>query len=135
MSYEIKPDLRDVLAIEGVNSIAVGDTDTAYSYTVEIPKNADFGYEITASGTTIDLKVELEQGNSLPTTEGSADTVNYALPEGSSALISNLTTSAVHLGALSPVVSRYMRFKITGQGSNSSNVTVTELKVVYAYNN
>lgn len=125
-------EITDLLSAGGVTEIAVASTGTAYSRSFPLPKNRSFGCEILFdSAGAVDVKVELEEGNSLPDTEGSADTDEWAVAATVSAGITNETPNFL---AVAPVVALYGRFKFTGQGSNAASTKVTRLKLVTSQN-
>ena len=70
------------------------------------------------------LIIEMEQGSVLPTTEGAADTTNYSVPSGSTAIIDGLTQKTHFCKSYSPVTLRYGRFKISTKTGNTADVTL-----------
>lgn len=109
--------------------IAVASTATVYTkaFKLELAEKFALQYQATSPG-TVSIKIELEHANVLPTTEGSADD-NYVEPDGYSDIVSDVTTETVHIIAVAPVVSRYGRFKLTGQGANHASTTI-DLKLI-----
>ncbi len=111
------------------DKIDVASTGTAYSKTFEARRNVDYAFEYQAeSDGAVDIKVELEQGNVLPATEGGSST-DFVVPEGAATLDDTLTDENNHVKAYTPAVSKYMRFKFTGQGSNHSSTKIAKLNV------
>ena len=80
-------------------------------------------YKATSASSTPDIKIELEQSWTEPTTEGSQDD-NWVEPEGMADIETSLTTETQHHKSLSPATLPLGRFKITGNGSNPSDTTV-----------
>lgn len=121
-------DLIDLLAREGVTTLVVGGTSVVYSKSVPMPFSDTFGieYNVTSPG-TIDVKVELEQGNQLPATEGAAD-ANWAVTQ---TLETSLADGAVRFKALSPIVTKFMRLKLTGQGLNNASTALEKLRIAF----
>lgn len=122
-------DLIDLVANAGGGStIAVGGTSVVYTKAVPMPFSDTFGieYNLTSPG-VYDVKVEVEQGNELPATEGTAD-ANWGVTQ---TLETGLTDGSVRFKALAPIVAKYMRLKLTGQGSNNASTAVEKLRVAY----
>lgn len=121
-------DPREMAIIDVLDDTAVAVSEQATAYTDSFPlhKNATYAFEYQFSGTgTIDCKIELEQGNTAPATEGSSDS-NFVVPEDAADFDVSITGTAKHVKAYTPAVTKYARGKITGQGSNG---TSTELSV------
>jgi hypothetical protein len=84
-------------------------------------------YQFTSDG-SVNAKIEIEQSDVLPDTEGSADD-NYVVPEGSSA-IDTVTDELRHIKNVSLVPTRYARLKITKlSGNDASTVLAAKLSV------
>jgi hypothetical protein len=125
-------EIIDVLSAGGVTELAVATTGVAYTRAFPLPKNRNFGVEIVfTSPGAVDVKVELEQGNSLPGTQGAADSDDWAVGDSVSAGITNETPNFLEV---SPVVSLYGRFKLTGQGSNDAGTKLTRCKLATSQN-
>lgn len=126
-SSKDQPRTVNLLKAAGVESIEVASTDTARTYSFPLPFSADskFCLELQfASGGAVDVKIEREQGNSEPATEGSADD-NLVIPDGASAVSSGITDENVHMVAFSPNVTKYCRFLLTGQGTNAATTVIS----------
>ena len=121
-------DLIDLLAREGVASLTVGGTSVVYSKSVPMPFSDTFGleYKMSSPG-VIDVKVEIEQGNVLPTTEGASDS-NWSVVQTVEA---SVTTNAVRHKAIAPVVAKYMRLKLTGQGTNNASTALAQSRLAF----
>lgn len=104
--------------VQGATTLAVSGVTTVYGKSFTMPKNHSFGIIYRFTGTTIEVKIELEQGNTPPTTEGSADSawaVGHTLDPA-------VVASAALAKGVAPVVAKYGRLKITGSGSNHADV-------------
>ncbi len=117
----------DLISKETNSQLAVAGTATAYSQSFLWPNGSAFSVELkfTSSG-SVDVKVEIESGDVEPTTEGSADTTNYGV---GNVMSTGITDEVVHYIPPSPTVSKYCRFKLTGQGSNDASTVLDELKL------
>lgn len=130
MTQEAKTPNRviDILALAGAGAvnIAVANTDVAYSQSFILPKNVSFGldYQFTSAG-AVDVKVELEQGNERPGTEGSADS-DWGVTDTISA---GITDEVTHIVQVVPTVTRFGRLKLTGQGSNAASTVLSKAKL------
>ncbi len=119
-----KPSTNEVIdllnQVQGAVSLAVASTNTVYGKSFALKKNKSYGLVIRFTGTTIDVKVELEEGNNELTDaqEGSAHT-NWAV---GTTLSAGIVSSAAKTLAVSPVVAKYGRLKLTGQGANHADV-------------
>ena len=122
------PDIKDIPNSSGVTSIPVAGTATVYTRSFSLRYAAYFAlaYKATSDG-NVNLKIELEQSWTDPTTEGSAD-ANYVVPEGASEVDAGLTDENWHNVSLSPVAVPKARFKITGLSGNDDS-TVLQLKL------
>lgn len=134
MSTENRPNIVDVKVIDllgraEVTSIVVNGTAVVFSDTFQLQEGRVYAFDYQmAVGATVDVKLELEQSNDLPTTESAIDT-KYVVPEDAADLDVSLTDKLRHLKAYAPAATRFARFKITGQGTNSADTAVSRLKV------
>lgn len=110
--------------VQGAATLAVASTATVYGKSFALDKNRSFGIMLAFTGTTIDVKVELEEGTDELTAaeEGSAKST-WAV---GTTISSGITSSAARCLAVSPVVARFARLKLTGQGANSANVALAQ---------
>jgi len=124
----------DLLKAAGVSSLAVASTTTAYTYTFRLPINPDakfsLEYKFTSAG-AVDVNIWLEQSNEEVATEGSADT-NYVIPLGTSVIKDAEATETVQIIAFTPVVSKFARIKIVGDGSNAATTVIDKCVVTIA---
>lgn len=110
--------------VQGAATLAVASTGTVYGKSFALDKNRSFGILLAFTGTTIDVKVELEEGaEELTNAEEGAAKSTWAV---GTVISSGITSSATRCLAVSPVVARYARLKLTGQGSNSANVVLAQ---------
>lgn len=109
--------LIDLLAdVQGAAELAVAGVTTVYGKSFTLPKNFSFGIIYRMTGTTLVTKLELEVGNVAPT-EGSANT-NWAVAQ---IIDASIVASAALAKAVTPVVAKYGRLKLTGSGSNHAD--------------
>ena len=129
-------DVLDVLRIskaQGVSDLLADDTlsvtgtNVVYSGAFVISNQAH-AFQYQAEGTTVALKLELEQGMELPATAGAVST-KFVVPEDAEDLEASLSDSNMHVKAYPPAATQYARFKITGLGGNGANTKVSTLKV------
>lgn len=117
--------------------ITVASTSVAYGRSFPLPRGVTFGWEIQFSslGTT-DVKIELEQSNQRPATEGSSDTA-WAIPDNKVAapLFAEITDKNVHFTAYSPDATAFGRFKFTGLGTNAASTAAAVARVYRIKNN
>lgn len=119
------PSIRKMVNTSDANAIPVASTATVYTRAVPLSMGVYFGLKYKAGSVTgsPSVKIEMEQSDRLPATEGAAD-AHYVVPSGVSDIESNLTTETWNIKTLSPVPMPYMRFKITGSGTNESDTLV-----------
>ncbi len=118
------PVARPVMNLLDVPTIAIASTAVVYSKSIELFGSRNFGWQFTAtSDGATNLKVEIEQGIVRPTTEGSADTTNYATPENYSTVIT-ITDEDLHLVDYGLATFRFVRLKITGLSGNDATTTL-----------
>lgn len=103
--------------VEGAADLAVAGVTTVYGKSFTLPKNFSFGMIYRMTGTTLVTKLELEVGNAAPATEGSADT-SWAVAQ---TIDASIIASAALAKAVTPVVAKYGRLKLTGSGSNHAD--------------
>jgi len=121
-------DAFDLLAA-GDGEIAVNTVTTVWTETFACPKDVSFGFEFKfRSDGSVVCDIELEQGNTPPAVEGTVDT-NMVVPEGALAIMDDVGDELVHIVAYAPVVTKFMRAKITGKGLNAAT-TVLERFIV-----
>lgn len=115
-----------------VTSLAVANTDAAYSYSFPSRPNKSFGLLVqldVASGTP-DVKIEIESGRARPDTEAAADTSNFAVGQSTDCVLDTAAnTETLRFYPLPPIVAPFSRIKFTGQGSNPATCVVAKLEV------
>lgn len=86
-----------------------------------------FGIWVKAtSGTgTPNVKIELEEGWSEPTTEGSAETALFVEPDGFDDIFNPINDQLAHIKTIAPVPMAYGRYKITGLTGNPADTTLS----------
>jgi hypothetical protein len=123
MGRTFGPERREVYTSADSASIAVASTATVYTKSFDLKYGAAFGVDMKAtSDGTVKVKVELEQGTSKPTTEGSADT-SWAVPEVAPITIT-VEDENMHVMGVSPIPLRYARFKLTGLTGNAASTVL-----------
>lgn len=124
----------DFLKVAGVTTQAVGGTNVLYTNSIPMPRNATFAFVLQfSSAGAVNVKVELEQGDARPATEGAVD-AEFTVPVGASDVSAGITNETVNRIAYSPKVSAYCRLKLTGLASGSANDASTVLsraQIVY----
>ena len=110
--------------VQGATTLAVASTNVVYGKSFALKKNKSYGIMLAFTGTTIDVKVELEEGNDeLTAAEEGSSKSTWAV---GTTISTGITSSAARCLAVSPVVARYARLKLTGQGANSANVVLAQ---------
>lgn len=107
------PQKIPVTLASGSVAIAVGAGATVYTHSIDLANLDTFslGYKVANTGVP-SIKIEMEQSDVLPATEGAADT-NFVVPETISEVDPALGDNNVHRTALFPICCQYVRFKIT----------------------
>lgn len=122
----------DLLSLASVTEIAVATTGVAYTKHFVLPRNVSFGGLIKLSSAgAIDVKVELEEGNTEPTDQAADVSGKWGVGQTVS---SGLTSAGPHVLLVSPIVARYARLKFTGQGSNAASTKVTIAQIAVTKN-
>ena len=123
----MQPTKQAILSATHVAAMPVASTAVVYSASFLFGSAEYFTLEyVGASPGTLGLKIELEVGSQAPTTEGSADLLNWNVPENAQDIESDLSNKTkVHFKKLAPPAALYGRLKITGSGSNDAGSTLT----------
>ena len=120
------PVARGVLNSDGGETITIAAGDTVYSKAFNLKFSKYFALFYKAgSGGAVDLTIDLEQSDELPTTEGAAQD-EWVVPESGSAVHTNLADTSQHSKSLSPVALPYGRLKIVS-AAGVSNTLVAKL--------
>lgn len=115
------PEARDVLNSADSTTITIGAGATVYSKSFKLKFGRYFAiFYKAASVGAIDLTIELEESDALPTVEGAAN-VKYVVPAGIDNIDTNLADANWHAKSISPAPMPYGRLKIT----NASGVANT----------
>lgn len=110
----------DLLKDETNNELAVASTGTVYTDYFALPRSGSFGLDIQLSSAgTVDVTVELEEGNTPPASQA-ADSA-WAVGD---TLVSNLAVTTSKQYKVTPVVAKYGRLKFKGNGSNAASTKV-----------
>lgn len=120
----------DILSTAGVSEIAVSEQSTVYSHSFPILSNdPSFAFEYKAySEGVVAVKLEVEQSNSLPATEGTADS-NWCIPDDAPEFNESLQDELIHFKAYPITPTRFARFKITGLALNDASTKLTKLSM------
>jgi hypothetical protein len=110
----------------GSTNMPVPSTGTYYTNAVRVDQAASMSlsYKAAVTAGAPDLKIEIQQCWRPPTTEYASD-ADYVVASGVSDVESNLTgVTRVLKGSLGQVTSKYIRLKITAQGTNHASTTL-----------
>lgn len=119
--------IQKVLKSDGLTEIIpVASETTIYTRSFPMNKASFFGIWIRALSTlgTPNIKVELEEGPTVPTTEGSAETTLYVEPDGMDDIFSAINDELAHIDVITPVPMAFGRYKITGLTGNPADTVV-----------
>jgi len=109
--------------------IAVAGVGTGYSESFVCLPNVTYAFEYQfTSGGAVDCKIEIEQGNTPPATEGAAS-ANMVVPEDAATFDDSITDENIHIKAYAPAATKFLRAKITGQGLNAATTTLSKFNV------
>ena len=116
------PEVKDVLNSAQASTITIGAGLTVYSkaFSLKFAKYFALFYKAGSAG-AVDLTIQLEQSNALPTTEGAAQ-AEWVIPESLSDIHTNLADTNQHVAAVSPVAMPYARLKITSAAGVSNTL-------------
>lgn len=123
----------DLLAdVQGAASLAMAAETTVYGKSFALEKNRTYGLHARFTGTTINVKIELEESNTdlLAAEEGSAH-AKWAVGSVVSAGVVNSTKVVL---ACSPVAAKYGRLKLTGLTGNHADVVLVHAELASAKN-
>lgn len=117
-----------VIAIEENNTtdMSCASTETIYTKAYNLKRGSVFGiaYKANSVNGSADITIEIEQGYQAPTSKEASDGT-YVVPQNVSAIVSNLSTeNTLYIQSISPIVMPWIRFKITGAGSNNADTLV-----------
>lgn len=114
-----------VTTAAGVTDILVNATAVVYTHTFSMKFAQFFGIAAIASSVlgTPGVKIELEEGPILPSTEGAAETTRFVEPDGFSDIL-DISDEVMHIKTIAPIPMSYGRYKITGAGGNPADTIV-----------
>jgi len=118
----------DLLAY-GAGELAINGVMTAWTECFLCPKDVTFGYVYKfRSGGVVACDIFIEQGNVCPDPEGAVSPF-MVVPDGATAMAADVADTNLHVGAMAPRVTDFIRFKIVGKGLNAAT-TVLEQFIV-----
>ncbi len=118
------PTTDNILQSDHSATIAIASAAIVYTRSWLWGNSEYFGLNALASSSgVVGLKIELEESQVLPVTEGAVD-ANFAVAVNGQDVFTNLSVKTTKITRLSPVVSKYGRLKITGSGSNDASTTL-----------
>ena len=112
-------------AAGNASPIPVASTGVKYTkaINVEYSQYYSLSYQLASSGSP-DVQIDMEEsvdGNP-PVNEG-ASSSNFIVPASISSIVTDETTKSWKMVSLSPLTSRWIRFKLTGKNANPSDTT------------
>lgn len=125
--------LIDIINLRGEAALAIAGEVSAYSQSFDVPSDATgfvFEYKAASEG-TVNLKLELEQGNEAPTTEGAVDAAHFCVPDDAEDINSALTDENLHMKAIALTATAKARIKITGLTGNDASTAMSVLRLHY----
>jgi len=120
--------IQKVLKYDGsTDSIPVAGEVTVYTRAFPLNLAQFFGIWVKAlsATSTPNVKIELEEGPTTPTTEGSAETTLFVEPDGFDDIFSQINDEIAHIKTIAPVPMSYGRYKITGLTGNPADTVLT----------
>jgi len=121
----------DILQLANVSSLAVPSQTAVRTYSFPFFENRSFGWEVQFSGTTINVKIQLEQAvQGRPSSEGGGADVDYVIPDEDINIADGITDNTVHLIKFAPGVFPFGRLLLTGLSGNTSDVLLTRCRLV-----
>lgn len=127
---ETKHKIREILDLAAGSATGPAYNASVYTQAFAARKspNTKYALGLKMAGTTIAIKVELEQGRKLPATEGASD-ANFCVPAAPAAVMASISDKNLHIEAFSPNVSPYLRFKLTGLTGCTADMSFDVLEV------
>lgn len=137
MSKITEAKVVDLLKLASVASIAVaGEGGVGYSESFAIPLSnggvlPTFSLEYrAASDDAVAVKLEIEQANQEPATEGAVDG-NFVVADGAAELDNSLEDENIHIKAFVPAATAFMRIKATGLTGNHASTVLDRLRLTF----
>ena len=112
-------------AAGNANPIPVASTGVKYTKAINVEYSQFFALSYQLAGATPDVQIDMEEsvdGNP-PINEGASST-NFIIPASISSIVADETSNNWKMVTLSPLTARWIRFKLTGKGSNPSTTTL-----------
>jgi len=107
------------------NQLAVASQAVVYSSRLEIGAMSAMSLAIYLTGASPNLKVEMQVSDTAPDSlENKVDTTgqDWCIQEGGAPIFTAITDNNLHKITLAPVVSKYIRLKLTGNAANGASV-------------
>jgi hypothetical protein len=110
---------------DGKSVMAIAAEATFYTKALNVSKGTSFGIKTKAlsAGGSPTIKIEVQQSDVLPATEGAAD-ADYVSADGGADVYSNLNDEIWHVKQISLVPMTWCRLKITGLSGNPADATL-----------
>lgn len=108
------------------NPIPVASTGVKYTKAINVEYSQYFSLSyILASSGTPDVQIDMEESvdGTPPLAEG-ASSANFIIPGAISSIVADEITKTWKMVTLSPLTTKWIRFKITGKNSNPSDTTL-----------
>ena len=112
-------------AAGNANPIPVASTGVKYTKAINVEYSQFFSLSYQLAGATPDVQIDMEEsvdGNP-PINEGAASS-NFIIPASISSIVADETTNNWKMVTLSPLTTRWIRFKLTGKNANPSTTTL-----------
>lgn len=116
--------------VQGASTLAVSGVTTVYGKSFALRTQKSFGLMIRFTGTTKNVKVELEQSNTdLTAAQEGSSHADWGV---GSVLKQAITDGSAYCLAVSPVVTKFARLKLTGLSGNTSDVVMDLAQIGFA---
>jgi hypothetical protein len=120
---------RDFLT-DGItpNIVTVDNQSVVYTSSIKIGDLSALSLAMFLVGSNPSVKVEMQVSDTAPAAlENLADSVgqDWCIQEGGSPIFTNVSDNNIHKITIAPVVSKYIRFRLTGNNGNGSAVAAT----------
>lgn len=130
-------DIEVIDLLGGAGALAVAGVVAAVwpAYVYKLRKGVTYSIEYKfASSGTVECDIFLEQGNTPPTSaEESLASVNMAVPDNL-VVVADVGDTNLHVITYTPAVTRFLRAKIQGTGSNHASTTLAKLNIAAVKN-
>ena len=107
-------------------AVPLSDNSTpVYSNSFPLRRGLTYSFEIKLGGTgTKAVKVQLEQSNQRPGTEGSADNA-WVVPDDRTTIFADITDTNTHIAAYAPEATAFGRLKVIGLTGNDASTVIS----------